>query len=256
MRGRTVILVSHHVQLCAPGARYVVALDNGRVAFAGDAEGFRASGVQATLVQSEHADENTERDGKEETAIEEQLSKPASASSATAAIDAEVEASTDADADADADSPISEASSTIAVSSAAASTLGTDKKKPRKLIEEEKRAVGRIGRDIWEWYFAAVGGWAYWAVFVLAVTLGALIPVAENGWLRCVFWLMTSSLVVFWVLIELRYKAIGRARVCAMRRRGARRSTLLFMLRYAFLLLVIHVSWNSFLSRRLPLLVR
>ena len=30
MRGRTVILVSHHVQLCAPGASYIVALDNGR----------------------------------------------------------------------------------------------------------------------------------------------------------------------------------------------------------------------------------
>lgn len=260
MHGRTVILVSHHVQLCAPGASYIVALDNGRVSFAGDAEGFKASGVQATLVQSEHADENTERDGKEETAIEEQLSKPASASSAAAAIDAEVEASTDADADAEADaddgSPISEASSTIAVSSAAASTLGTDKKKPRKLIEEEKRAVGRIGRDIWEWYFAAVGGWAYWVVFVLSVTLGALSPVAENGWLRYVFWLMISFLVVFWVLIELGYEAIGRARVCAMRRRGVRRFTLLSMLRYAYLLLVIHVFWYSFLSRRSPLLVR
>lgn len=234
MQGRTVILVSHHVQLCAPGASYIVALDNGRVSFAGDAEGFKASGVQATLVQSEHTDDNTVQDSKEEKAIEEeQLSKPASVTSSAAAVAEEVEA--------EADSLVSETSSTIAVSSAAASTLGADKKKPRKLIEEEKRAVGRIGRDIWEWYFAAVGGWAYWVPFVLSVTLGALCPVAENGWLRCVslsvlFCLVFSFLSFFalYVLIELPCAVIGRAQVSAMERRGARRSILLSMLWYVF----------------------
>lgn len=30
MKGRTTVLVSHHVQLCAPGAKYIVALENGR----------------------------------------------------------------------------------------------------------------------------------------------------------------------------------------------------------------------------------
>jgi len=52
MRGRTVILVSHHVQLCAPGASYIVALDNGRVQFQGTVIRFKTSGVMNGLVQS------------------------------------------------------------------------------------------------------------------------------------------------------------------------------------------------------------
>jgi hypothetical protein len=32
------------------------------------------------------------------------------------------------------------------------------KKGPRKLVEEEARAVGRVGRTVWETYFKACGG--------------------------------------------------------------------------------------------------
>ncbi|KAG6846160.1 hypothetical protein H0H93_015676, partial [Arthromyces matolae] len=121
MQGRTVILVSHHVQLCTPGANYIVALDNGRVTFQGDRESFQNSGIIRTLVQS--TDESA-LDNKEEEVIEAESDK--------------VEAH-------------SESSSTIA----AVPETKPEKKKPRKLIEEEKRAVGRIGRDVWETYFKA-----------------------------------------------------------------------------------------------------
>ena len=67
MRGRTIILVSHHVQLCAPGAQYIVSLDNGRVSYAGGYNDFQNSGVLTTLVQSGAADP---ADDKEETTIE------------------------------------------------------------------------------------------------------------------------------------------------------------------------------------------
>ena len=56
MHNRTVILVSHHVQLCAPGARYIVVLDNGRIQFQGDKDKFNASGVIRSLIQSGVAD--------------------------------------------------------------------------------------------------------------------------------------------------------------------------------------------------------
>nr|GAT54702.1 multidrug resistance-associated ABC transporter protein [Mycena chlorophos] len=49
LRGRTVILVSHHVQLCAA---YIVALDNGRVQFQGTADAFKGSTMYGTLVQT------------------------------------------------------------------------------------------------------------------------------------------------------------------------------------------------------------
>ncbi|KAG6899520.1 hypothetical protein C0995_005779, partial [Termitomyces sp. Mi166 len=150
MQGRTVILVSHHVQLCAPGASYIVALDNGRVTFQGDREAFQSSGVIRTLVQS--TDEGA-LDSKEEEVLEEDLTK------------------TEAN---------SESSSTIAP----VSEVKAEKKKPRKLIEEEKRAVGRIGRDVWETYIQACGNVWYWMIFGVVLIIGSISPVFENGWLR------------------------------------------------------------------------
>ncbi|KAI5122627.1 hypothetical protein M0805_008716 [Coniferiporia weirii] len=170
MQGRTVILVSHHVQLCAPGASYVVSLDNGRVSYSGDTKGFKTSGVMAGLVQSDQiGGAGGEGDEKEEKAIEE---APAKSASSTSSLDSP---SDEAD-------PVSETDSTLAASSEA-DAKAPEKKKARKLIEEEKRAVGRIGREIWKTYFSAVGGTFYWVLFILAVALAALSPVLENGWL-------------------------------------------------------------------------
>jgi hypothetical protein len=58
------------------------------------------------------------------------------------------------------------------------------KKGPRKLVEEEAREVGRIGRKVWETYFKACGGVSHWLIFALAFVLAAMSPIAENGWLR------------------------------------------------------------------------
>ncbi|KAI0754233.1 multidrug resistance-associated ABC transporter [Daedaleopsis nitida] len=166
MRGRTLILVSHHVQLCAPGAKYIVSLDNGRVQYSGDYDGFQASGVLNTLVQSGAADASDE---KEEAAVEK-----------VEEIIEDVEAIDGAGA--------SETSSTVAPttadSEAAAAKPAEKKKAPRKLVEEEKRAVGRIGKDIWMAYLSACGGYGYWVIFAVGFALAALAPVLENGWLR------------------------------------------------------------------------
>jgi hypothetical protein len=48
----------------------------------------------------------------------------------------------------------------------APSTPKANKKPARKLVEEEKRAVGRIGRDIWETYIQACGNMWYWLLFI------------------------------------------------------------------------------------------
>jgi len=58
------------------------------------------------------------------------------------------------------------------------------KKGPRKLVEEESRAVGRIGRSVWETYIKACGGNPYWLIFAVLLLFAAASPVAENGWLR------------------------------------------------------------------------
>jgi ABC-type glutathione transport system ATPase component len=159
MQGRTVILVSHHVQLCAPGASYITALDNGRVLFEGSKEDFYSSGVMKTLVQS--TESSGEVDDKEDEVISEK-------EGGTVLVE-------------ELDSP-TETSSTIAPSVPA--SIKANKKPARILVEEEKRAVGRIGRDIWEAYIRACGNVWYWLLFIAFLIIASASPVLENGWLR------------------------------------------------------------------------
>ncbi|KAJ3515541.1 hypothetical protein NLJ89_g1687 [Agrocybe chaxingu] len=159
MEGRTVILVSHHVQLCAPGASYIVALDNGRVQFEGPKDEFYSSGAIKALVQSTST--AAQEDDKEEKEALEEAEKRILATEAESG---------------------SEASSTVATSTPASVKL--DRKPARKLVEEEKRAVGRISRDIWETYVWACGNGWYWMIFIFILIVASASPVIENGWLR------------------------------------------------------------------------
>jgi len=154
MEGRTLILVSHHVQLCAPGASYIVALDNGRVQFSGNYTEFQGSGVIQSLVQTSDAS----ADAKEEV-LEDNKKQTRSGS---------------------------ETSSTVATVAVSASEVKPERKSPRKLVEEETRAFGHISRDVWETYIWACGqGW-YWTLFLAVLIVASLSPVFENGWLRLV----------------------------------------------------------------------
>jgi ABC-type multidrug transport system ATPase subunit len=168
MRGRTVILVSHHVQLCAPGASYIVALDNGRVQYQGDSDTFQTSGVMDGLVQSGRADDKDNNEEPTVVTVENMISetlRPRSASNS------------------DGDTPNSETSST-AVTTVASESKPDSKKPPRKLVEEETRAVGRISQNIWKTYILACGAQGYWITFLVILALAAISPVAENWWLK------------------------------------------------------------------------
>ena len=170
MHGRTVILVSHHVQLCAPGASYIVALENGRVQYKGDLHGFQSSGVLNSLSQS-GAVESTGKDeavAAPDQAIEEELKTEKDEENRHSPSSTEVTSE---------DIP----SGTVTPLDA---NPGPVKKGPRKLVEEETRAKGRIGRSVWETYIKACGNVSFWLVFAVAFLLAAASPVAENGWLR------------------------------------------------------------------------
>lgn len=171
MRGRTIILVSHHVQLCVPGASYVVALDNGRLQFQGTRADFEASGVLQSLSQTGATDP---ADNKEETAVPD----------VEEIADAETEQEKEGEKERSAES--SETASTAAPTAVEGESKPEVRKAPRKLVEEEKRAVGRISKDIWTTYLKACGGALYWTTFAVALALAAASPVLENGWLKCV----------------------------------------------------------------------
>ncbi|KAJ7064951.1 multidrug resistance-associated ABC transporter [Mycena amicta] len=144
MKERTVVLVSHHVQLCAPSAHYIVALDNGRVQFQGTRDAFQSSGVMSGLVQSTTANEEDQT----ELAIE------------------MLPAQTPKEGGDD-----------------TAPATKKEVRAPRKLVEEEKRAVGRVAKNVWASYIKACGGGRYWTAFVFVFVIAALGPVLENGWI-------------------------------------------------------------------------
>ncbi|KAJ9107494.1 hypothetical protein QFC21_000949 [Naganishia friedmannii] len=170
MQNRTVILVSHHIQLVSPAASYIVALEKGDVTYAGDRAGFMAGGFmedldmeneteQSALQAHDHQDLMDSKAKNKHLILNAEASQPASettslAESGTVVDEEEKEAGT---------SP--------------------ERRMPRKLVEEERRATGRITWKIWKTYLQNQGSWLYWIVFVIAVLIGASPPVWENGWL-------------------------------------------------------------------------
>jgi hypothetical protein len=57
-------------------------------------------------------------------------------------------------------------------------------KTPRKLIEEESRAVGRVKSTVWKTYFGASGNAAFWLAYVIIFVGAKLVEVGETWWLR------------------------------------------------------------------------
>jgi ABC-type multidrug transport system fused ATPase/permease subunit len=147
------------------GASYVVALDNGHLLFAGEREAFETSPVKGTLVQ-------TMGSGGKKQGVATTSKNPS-----VAAGDSSVAMLVQDDMEPD---PISETSSTVVNEPQA----HVERKAPRKLVEDEKRAVGRVSRDVWELYVKSCGTRRFWAWFLFILVLGALCPVAENWWLK------------------------------------------------------------------------
>ncbi|KAF8761854.1 Multidrug resistance-associated ABC transporter [Rhizoctonia solani] len=181
--------------LVAPGASYVVALDNGRVLFAGPQPEFIGSQVMQRISHSTDIDEK-------EAPVEETIEEVAEAAGHSAepsgqSIGGESDAAT-----------LVKSVSVYQDNSVLDGSATAKKSAPRKLIEDEARAVGRVRWEIVGpnsflglWFFRkqpslklslqmaslqnSFGTQIYWAVFSVVI-LGALCgtPVLENGWLR------------------------------------------------------------------------
>lgn len=146
----------------------------------GDRIGFSASRIRGGLLQKivEVEEENDERHG---SLVEEKLK--------SAAID---ESGSEAD---------------TATAPSETATDASFPKKQRKVVEEEVRAVGSIRREIWRAYLRANGGIIFWTAFTIAVSITALTPIVENGWLRYVF--LSSFRITQLFLIWLSESGLG-----------------------------------------------
>lgn len=64
-----------------------------------------------------------------------------------------------------------------------ASPTQKGERKPRKLVEEETRAVGKVSADVWKLYLGSMGGPFFWLCFVAAFAGAKLADVAQTWWL-------------------------------------------------------------------------
>lgn len=151
LRGRTVVLVSHHVQLCAPGAKLVVHLDNGMVAFSGSADEY----MQTKLYSKEQGEEAMEKEQAEPAGVKltnknlARLAAPKEASSSTSSL-----SEFDTSGSSEEEEPEKPAAP------------------PRKLVEDEARAVGKVSTSVWTYYLKANGQGVFWTIFA-AIFIGA-----------------------------------------------------------------------------------
>jgi hypothetical protein len=144
MRGRTVILVSHHIRLCAEGAAYIVALDRGTAEFQGGATDFRQSEIFRRLLQTKSSSAADAPDAPNSQIIS--TSEPSSTPSKTEKTE----------------------------------RIG----KAPKFVADEVSSVGRIPWAVWTTYLGAVGNWRYWLWFANILLVSTMGPVFENGYLR------------------------------------------------------------------------
>jgi len=160
-QGRTVILVSHHTQLVVPRSKYVLALENGSVEYVGPSEEY----MRSPRFQEVGATEDEEdRDVKATT-------KPM--------MDKEMALRNEKEG-------ISSESSSVFGMHDLDNVQPSDppSKGPKKLIEDETRAIGQVGWHVYRRYMAEFGGPLFWLAVVLAFTINQGFVISEVWWLR------------------------------------------------------------------------
>ena len=143
-----------------------VLLDNGNLRFAGNAEDFAAtSHRQAILDTQNDPDEPPENDATPKKAVNKLVKAVRDEAGATSdsATSSESESSSEEDSDDEEEALM-----------------------PRKLIEDEARAVGHVNAGVWLHLIRANGGVLFWLIFVVIFVGAQLSLVGQNLWLRCV----------------------------------------------------------------------
>ncbi|OJT05881.1 ATP-dependent bile acid permease [Trametes pubescens] len=148
LTNRTVILVTHHVELVLPGTYYLVRMLDGRIDTQGTVQDLRASGILDDIIQFEETEAH-----KEEQAVE------------------EVERKVDSDVDIDGET------------SGEVEAAPKDHKKPRKLVEDEHRETGGVKWRIYNTYLEASSYWT-WGILLVLILLAQVLGIGEKIWIK------------------------------------------------------------------------
>ncbi|KIM37758.1 hypothetical protein M413DRAFT_448273 [Hebeloma cylindrosporum] len=146
LANRTVVLVTHHVELVLPGAYYLVRMLDGRIDTQGTVKDLREQGILEGIEHDTAVD-----------AFKEQIA----AAEATAA-----EEGTD-----------------IIATKVAADDDVAAAKKPRKLVKDEHRETGGVKWSIYKSYLQASSYWT-WVFLAFLVVLIQILGVSEKLWIK------------------------------------------------------------------------
>ena len=143
--GRTRILVTHHVSLCLPRAKYAVSLSaQGTVEHAGLVDELRTSGNLEEILKTDQDTKEDEEEGSSETTLENQANGSASKSAANS----------------------------------------DPEHKPKKLIEDEKRETGNVKSSVYLSYLKATGGFPFWTVVLLFYFVAQGLTLSRSWWIK------------------------------------------------------------------------
>lgn len=154
LKNRTIILVTHHIELCMPGSSYIVRMDTGRI-------------------ESASAVEDLDR---EEIAQELEVEKEAEEEAAVEANPGDVETTAQLVLKPDAERSSTGPTRVPSPTAVEAVTKG-------KLVQEEARAEGRVKGSVYRLYLRSAGWWT-WVAIVGLILLGRWARVADRYWLK------------------------------------------------------------------------
>ncbi|GAA6059991.1 hypothetical protein JCM10212_001149 [Sporobolomyces blumeae] len=169
LEGRTVILVTHHISLCLPGAAYFVNVSDGRLEKQGWVADLDQSELQLELVEDD-------QEAQEIEDVEQSDAK----GMVTPSDRKEIEhAAAQTLAPPTTKTPAETSDSTRAPSPA----LGPDSMSKGKLVEEETRQTGRVKLAVYSLYLRSAGYWTWFFIFLL-ILAGRIFRVADRWWFR------------------------------------------------------------------------
>lgn len=168
------LLITHHISLCLGSADYVVRLSEGRVTLQGRVEELDKNELTTDLVEEDDkAGEADERVQKlaEKGKVDSKDPKEAEHAAALAAAGTSAPSSSSAGA--------TPGTSTPVPGGEPASVL----KRSGKLVDEEKRATGRVKWSVYNLYLRSAGYWT-WVFMVALLFLGRAGRVADRAYFR------------------------------------------------------------------------
>ncbi|CAI2167170.1 11640_t:CDS:10 [Funneliformis geosporum] len=172
MKGRTIILVTHHVRLCLKEASYLVTIDNGKVTVAGSVSELRSSGKLTAILEeadsrsefvkdsAELAAENIVKDDADKMNLH--MAESLTNSSVTENVENEVNLG-------DVQKNKKKISSTS---------------KPKVLVEEEARPTGAVRLRIYKTYVRANGHIIFWSLVAILYIITRTTQIMESWWLK------------------------------------------------------------------------